>query len=80
MASLKWVGRKISMSASSPAPGGRVVEGGGGPPPPVEVGCLEAVLAEMAGERSEGGPWSRAMLVPPGALAARAAAAAKKKK
>jgi len=61
-----------------------IVEGAGGPAPPVEVGCLEAVLAEMAGERSlEGGPWSQAMIVPPGALAARAAAAAaaaKKKK
>jgi len=54
-----------------------VVEGAGGPAPPVEVGCLEAVLAEMAGERSEGGPWSQAMIVPPGALAARAAAAAR---
>ena len=57
-----------------------VVKGAGGPPPPVEVGCLEAVLAEMAGERSEGGPWSQAMIVPPGALAARAAAAAARAK
>ena len=68
---------KKVVSRAGRAPGNA---GGGGPPPPVEVGCLEAVLAEMAGERSEGGPWSRAMLVPPGALAARAAAAAKKKK
>lgn len=63
-------------SARAAAAGERgVVKGAGGPPPPVEVGCLEAVLAEMAGERSEQGPWSGAMIVPPGALAARAAAA-----
>ena len=72
-------------SARAAAAGERgVVAGGGGPSPPLEVGCLEAVLAEMAGERSEGGPWSSAMIVPAGSLAARAAAAAaaaaKKKK
>jgi len=48
-----------------------------GPAPPVEVGCLEAVLGEMAASPARG-PWTTAMLVPPGALAARAAAAAKK--
>ena len=68
-AALEAARARAAAAAAPPIPGA------GGPSPTVEVGCLEAVLGEMAADAG-GGPWSGAMLVPPGALAARAAAKA----